>query len=243
MWPKDQPFFSVGKRQLIWAGGLDSRISNACTSTDPGGGGLAASTRTNKPAWVLPVVNPRQPCWSPSGQSYPPLSHHQVTQEWIVDWYHLRPRFLRLDEIWDKCGPLDREKVSEEARPVRLNNEMSGGVAVALNPPTIVPENVDVSVTPLLGDVGSVLPNVASPMVAEGAPLADLVGVSLGCGRGGGGGVSRLLWLSWLSLYHRWWELRCLLLRRAPPESRFDLHSRVGMLGSSLVSDWLGRGY
>ena len=61
-------------------GGLASRISNACTSTDPGGGGLAASTRTNKPAWVWNVVNPRQPCWSPSGQSYPPLSRHQVTQ-------------------------------------------------------------------------------------------------------------------------------------------------------------------
>ena len=46
---------------------------------------------------------------------------------------------------------------------------MSGGVAVALNPPAMVPENVDVSVTPLMGDVGSVLPNVVSPMVAEGA--------------------------------------------------------------------------
>ena len=61
-------------------GGLASRISNACTSTDPGWGGLAASTRTNKPTWVWPVVNPRQPCWSPTGQSYPPLSRHQVTQ-------------------------------------------------------------------------------------------------------------------------------------------------------------------
>ena len=174
--PRISRDLSVGKRQLIWAGvggGVASRISNACTSTDPGGGGLAASTRTNKPAWVLPVVNPRQPCSSPSGQSYPPLSHHQVTQEWIVDWYRLRPRFLRFEEIWDKCGPLDREKVSEEARPDRLNNEMSGGVAVALNPPAMVPENVDVSVTPLMGDVGSVLPNVPSPMVAEGAPLAD----------------------------------------------------------------------
>ena len=40
---------------------------------------------------------------------------------------------------------------------------------MALNPPAMVPENVDVSVTPLMGDVGSVLPNVVSPMVAEGA--------------------------------------------------------------------------
>ena len=61
-------------------GGVASRISNACTSTDPGWGGLAASTRTNKPTWVWPVVNPGQPCWSPTGQSYPPLSRHQVTQ-------------------------------------------------------------------------------------------------------------------------------------------------------------------
>ena len=42
-------------------GVLASRISNACTSTEPGGGGLAASTRTNKPACVWPLVNPRQP--------------------------------------------------------------------------------------------------------------------------------------------------------------------------------------
>ena len=107
-----------------------------------------------------------------------------------------------------------------EARPVRLNNEMYGGVAVALNPPAMVPENVDVSVTPLMGDVGSVLPNVASPMVAEGAPLADHVdkvlidSVGVSPLAAAGGGVSRLLWLSlWLSLYHRWWELRCLLVR------------------------------
>ena len=88
----------------------------------------------------------------------------------------------------------------------------------------MVPENVDVSVTSLMGDVGSVLPNVVSPMVAERAPLADRVdkvlidsvGVSPLAAAGGGGGVSRLLWLSlWLSLYHRWWELRCLLLRTA----------------------------
>ena len=211
-------------------GGLASRISNACTSADPGGGGLAASTRTNKPAWVWPVVNSRQPCWSPCGQSYPPLSRHQATQPSepierasrrphqparpsiaqvdtavkdirIVDWHHLRPRFLRFEETWDKCGPLDREKVSEEARPARLNNEMSGGVAVALNPSAMVPGNVDVSVTPLMGDVGSVLPNVASPMVAEGAPLAgrvdtvliDSVGMSPLAAGGGGGDLSSVV--------------------------------------------------
>ena len=33
---------------------------------------------------------------------------------------------------------------------VRLINEMSGGVAVALNPPAMVPENVDINMTPLL---------------------------------------------------------------------------------------------
>ena len=84
-----------------------------------------------------------------------------------------------------------------------LNNEMSGGIAVALNPPAMVPENVDVSVTPLMGDVGSVLPNVVSPMVAERAPLADhvdkvlidSVGVSplAAAGGGGGGGLSSVV--------------------------------------------------
>ena len=51
-----------------------------------------------------------------------------------------------------------------------------------------------------MGDVGSVLPNVVSPMVAEGAPLADRVDKllidSVGCLpwlRPGGRGVSRLL--------------------------------------------------
>ena len=110
-----------------------------------------------------------------------------------------------------------------------LNNEMSGGVAVALNPPAMVPENVDVSVTPLMGDVGSVLPNVVSPMVAERAPLADRfdnsVGVSPLAAAGGGGGVSRLLWLSlWLSLQ---------------AEVRFDLHSRRAGSGTPwLLTGW-----
>ena len=53
------------------------------------------------------------------------------------------------------------------------------------------------SVTPLMGDVGSVLPNVVSPMVAEGAPLADRVdkvlidsvGVSPLATAGGGGSL------------------------------------------------------
>ena len=97
-------------------------------------------------------------------------------------------------------------------RAVRLNNEMSGGVAVALNPPAMVPENVDVSVTPLIGDVGSVLPNVVSPMVAEGAPLADRVDKllidSVGClpwlRPGGEGGLSSVA-----KDYHRSRDLTC----------------------------------
>ena len=86
--PGEQVGVEVLLRQLISSGsqsthipgggGLASWISNACT--DPGWGGLAASTRTNKPTWVWPVVNPRQLCWSPTGQSYPPLSRPQVTQ-------------------------------------------------------------------------------------------------------------------------------------------------------------------
>ena len=39
---------------------------------------MAGPTRTNKPAWVSPVVNPRRPGWSPSEQSYPPLGRHQA---------------------------------------------------------------------------------------------------------------------------------------------------------------------
>ena len=69
---------------------------------------------------------------------------------------------------------------------------------MALNPPAMVPENADVSVTPVMGDVGNVLPNVVSLMVAEGAPLADRVdkvlidsvGVSPLAAAGGGGGGS-----------------------------------------------------
>ena len=41
---------------------------------------MATPTRTNMPAWVLPVVKSRRPGWSPSEQSYPPLGHHQATQ-------------------------------------------------------------------------------------------------------------------------------------------------------------------
>ena len=50
-----------GKRGLIRAGGgggSASGISDTCSYTDPGGGGMAAPTRTNKPVWVSPVVNP-----------------------------------------------------------------------------------------------------------------------------------------------------------------------------------------
>ena len=97
-----------------------------------------------------------------------------------------------------------------------LNNEMSGGVAVALNPPAMVPENVDVSVTPLMGDVGSVLPNVVSPMVAERAPLADRfdnsVGVSPLAAAGGGGGGSLVYCGCRCGCRCK---LRCLLLRTA----------------------------
>ena len=60
-------------------GGSASRISDACSSTDPSGDGMAAPTKINKPAWVSPVVNPRRPGWSPSMQSYPPLGRHQAT--------------------------------------------------------------------------------------------------------------------------------------------------------------------
>ena len=35
---------------------------------------------------------------------------------------------------------------------------------------------MDVRMTPLVGDVGSVLPDVVSPIVAAGAPLADCWG-------------------------------------------------------------------
>ena len=59
-------------------------------------------------------------------------------------------------------------------RGVGLDNNMAGGVAVALTPPVVVPEDVAFSVMPLVGDVGSVLPDV-SPTVAAGAPLADCV--------------------------------------------------------------------
>ena len=70
---------SVRELRLI-QGGSASRISNTCSPTDPGGGGIPAPTRTNKPVWVSPVVNPRHPGWSPSEQSYPPLGCHQVPQ-------------------------------------------------------------------------------------------------------------------------------------------------------------------
>ena len=71
------------KRRLIRAGGgggAASQISDTCSSTDPGGGRMAVPTRTNKPAWVSPVVSPRHPGWSPSEQSYPPLGRHQAPQ-------------------------------------------------------------------------------------------------------------------------------------------------------------------
>ena len=83
-------------------------------------------------------------------------------------------------------------------RGVRLNNEKTGGVAVAFNPPTMVSGNVDVGVTPLVGGISSILPEVVFPMVAEGAPLADhvdkvlidSVGVSPLAMAGRGGGLS-----------------------------------------------------
>ena len=57
----------------------------------------------------------------------------------------------------------------------RLNNTKIGEVALALNSPALVSEDVMVGVTPLVDDMGSLLPEVVSPMVAEGVPLADLV--------------------------------------------------------------------
>ena len=58
---------------------------------------------------------------------------------------------------------------------VMLNNEKTGVVAVAFNPPAMVSRNVDAGVTPLVGDIGSILSEVVFPIVVEGAPLADHV--------------------------------------------------------------------
>ena len=72
--------FSRERKTDPGGGRSASRISNTCSSTDLGGGGMAAPTRTNKPAWVSPVVNPRHTGWSPSKQSYLPLGRHQAPQ-------------------------------------------------------------------------------------------------------------------------------------------------------------------
>ena len=116
----------------------------------------------------------------------------------IVSERGLVPSPTEVSEV-RKCGPLDREQRSQRrpGRGLRLNNEMTGGVAVVLNPPAMVPEDVDVSVTPLVGDVGSILLDVVSLMVAEGVPLADhvdkvlidSVGVSPLAMAGGGGSL------------------------------------------------------
>ena len=58
-------------------------------------------------------------------------------------------------------------------RGVWLNNVMTRGVAVGRDSPARVTEEVDVSVSPLVGDVGSFLSDVVSPMVADGVPLAN----------------------------------------------------------------------
>ena len=163
------------------------------------------------------MVNPRQPCWSPSGQSYSPLSRHQVTQhpEPIerAGWRPHQPARRSIAQVDTAVRDIQivlesglvpsPTEVSGQGKHLRggqdvlLNNEMSGGVAMALNPPAMVPDDVDDSVTPLMGDVGSVLPNVLSPMVAERAPLADRVdkvlidsvGVSPLAAAGGGGAL------------------------------------------------------
>ena len=49
--------------------GLASRISNACSSTDPGRG------------WIGRLYQHEQHCWSLSEQFYPPLRHQQATQK------------------------------------------------------------------------------------------------------------------------------------------------------------------
>ena len=56
-----------------------------------------------------------------------------------------------------------------------LKNYLAGWVAVALTLPAILSGDVVVGATPLVGDAGSVLPDVVSPTVAAGAPLADCV--------------------------------------------------------------------
>ena len=84
VWPRELPGrFQSGNKDCSGrggGGGSASRISDTCSSTDPGGGGMAAPTTMNKPAWVLPGVNPRHPGWSPSEPSYPPLGRHQAPQ-------------------------------------------------------------------------------------------------------------------------------------------------------------------
>ena len=60
-------------------------------------------------------------------------------------------------------------------RGVRLNNIMTEGVAGACNSSARVPEEMDVSVTPPVGEVGSFSSDVVSPTVAAGVPLAKCV--------------------------------------------------------------------
>ena len=62
---------------------------------------------------------------------------------------------------------------------------------MALTPPVVVPEVVAVSVTPLVGDVGSVLPDVVSPLAnCVGMHMSiDSVEVSPLVVAGGGGAV------------------------------------------------------
>ena len=69
------------KRRLIRAGGSAFRIRNNSTDPGGGGGGLAAPTKLNKSVLVSSVMNPRLPCWSPSRQSYPPLSRNLVADQ------------------------------------------------------------------------------------------------------------------------------------------------------------------
>ena len=194
----------------VEGGGSGSQISNACSSTDPGRGVLAASTKASKPAWVSPMVNSRQHRWSPSKQCYPPLRSQEVTQppepvERAGRRSHQPARrpleqvdtaindirtvsemgfvpapteaFDSRRDMW-RMRPAGQGKKSQgrPGRGVGLKHDLDGGIAVSLTPPAVLPEDIDVSMTPLVGDVGSVLPDVVSPIVAAGAPLADCWG-------------------------------------------------------------------
>ena len=197
----------VGKRGLIrgGGGGSASRISDTCSSTDPDGGGLAAPSKMNKPAWVSPVVNPRRPGWS-----YPPLGRHQATHpsESIgradgtdrscyqghsdcvgkgLDTAITPASRVRRDVR--KMWPAGQNKRSPR-RPGRgdgLNNVRTDGVAGTGNSSARVPEEGGHSGMPPVGEVDSIHSERVSPKVAAEAAkdVNEVVMDSPGCGQGG----------------------------------------------------------